>query len=285
MTRGPRRWSYRSDARQSGIALIIVLWTVVLLMLLVTHIETTGRSEAQLALNLRRNAALQAQADGAIAVAAFHLVDQSGHWSPNGRVHLLAVRHGTFTREIMVKIVDQSGKIDPNAAPRRLLRALIEAVGVDPRTAATIAANIGAWRQPGNGGSHAKRILAQYRQAGRRYGPPDAPFESLSELNLVLGMTPHIFQLLRPDLTLFHTSSPNLAFASPAVRRAVATAGDILAGASRATPGTIRVVAVTATAVGNGGLAFTRRAIIAVGPQRQGWIKVLTWTAPVLPQR
>jgi general secretion pathway protein K len=51
---------------QRGFALLIVLWTMVLLALLVAQFTTTGRTEVQVATNLRANAATEAAADGAI---------------------------------------------------------------------------------------------------------------------------------------------------------------------------------------------------------------------------
>lgn len=267
--------------RQAGFALLIVLWTVVLLTLLVTHIEAAGRSEAQLALNLRRSAALQAEADGAIAVGAFHLLDASAaHWAANGAPHVLRVRNGGFTRRVVVRIADQAGKINLNSAPVPLLQALIAAAGVGPAQASTIAANIGAWRFPAGTGA-ANSIAAQYKAARRTYGPPHAPFESLSELGLVLGMTPRLLALLRPHLTLFHPGEPNLAVADPVVRRAFGVSDAAMPGFAPHPVGGLRVVAITATAFGAGG-AFSRRAIVQVGPQKGGWLRILTWTAPGL---
>jgi general secretion pathway protein K len=266
--------------RQAGFALLIVLWTVVLLTLLVTHIEATGRSEAQLALNLRRSAALQAEADGAIAVGAFHLLDASAaHWTANGAPHVLRVRNGGFTRRVVVRITDQAGKINLNSAPVPLLQALIAAVGVGPAEASRIAANIGAWRYPAGTGPAANSIAAQYKAAGRGYAPPHAPFESLSELGLVLGMTPRLLALLRQHLTLFHPGEPNLARADRVVRQAFGVS-DAMPGFNPHPVGGLRVVAITATASGAGGIAFSRHAIVQVGPQKGGWLRILTWTAP-----
>lgn len=271
----------RGKSAQSGFALLIVLWTIVLLTLLVSHIEAAGRGEAQLALNLRRSAALQAQADGAIAVGAFHLLDQSaGHWAADGQLHALRVQKDQFTDRILVRIVDQSGKINLNSAPVPLLKSLVTAVGLDPAMAGTIAANIGAWRFPSGAVPAAGSVAAQYKAAGRDYGPPNAPFESLSELGLVLGMTPRLLELLRPHLTLFHPGNPNLALAGSVVKRALGAAGAAMPDFALPQAGGLHVVAITATALGAGGAAFTCRAIVRIGPQKEGWLRILTWTAP-----
>ena len=51
--------------RQRGFALLIVLWTVAFLALLGTQIVAAGRSDTQLADNLKQEAVLEAAADGA----------------------------------------------------------------------------------------------------------------------------------------------------------------------------------------------------------------------------
>jgi general secretion pathway protein K len=60
--------------RQGGFALLIVLWTMVLLALLVAQFTTTGRNEVQVAANLRANAVTEAAADGALFEAIMRLV-------------------------------------------------------------------------------------------------------------------------------------------------------------------------------------------------------------------
>ena len=57
--------------RQRGFALLIVLWTVAFLALLGTQIVAAGRSDTQLADNLRQEAVLEAAAVGAIQDVTF----------------------------------------------------------------------------------------------------------------------------------------------------------------------------------------------------------------------
>jgi general secretion pathway protein K len=269
--------------RQSGVALIIVLWTVVLLMFLVGHIEAAGRDEARLALNLRRSAALQSEADGAIAVAAFHSLDQTAsHWPADGQIHVVRVHGDAFVDRIRIALTDQSGKINLNAAPASLLQGLIVAVGRSPAQAAAVASAIVQWRAPDGNAQSAVQLAAQYRDGGHQFGPPGTPFESLAELGLVAGVSPHLASALRPYLTLFGNGGVNLAYAAPAVKRAVAMG----AGAGAAFmphPLGLRVIAITATASGPGNTRFTRRAIVRLGSQASGWMRILTWSTPAAP--
>jgi Tfp pilus assembly protein PilX len=52
--------------QDNGFALIIVLWTLVLITFIVAHLTSSGRIEIRIANNLVANAAAQAAADGAI---------------------------------------------------------------------------------------------------------------------------------------------------------------------------------------------------------------------------
>src|SRR5277367_4288128 len=73
---------------QRGFALLIVLWTLVLLVLLVTQLTAAGRTETRIAANLRSGAAAEAAAEGAVYEALFHLLDSSaGHWNVDGAIH------------------------------------------------------------------------------------------------------------------------------------------------------------------------------------------------------
>src|ERR1700752_666316 len=122
-----------STRRQRGFALLIVLWTLVLLTLLGTQILARGHGEAQLAGNLRGAAAAEAAADGAIEEAIFHLLDGSSRrWLADGAVHLIRFPSAT----VEVRIEDEAGKVNPNLASPALLRALLGRLGAEARTAA-----------------------------------------------------------------------------------------------------------------------------------------------------
>ena len=44
---------------------------------------------------------------------------------------------------------------------------------------------------------------AEYMAAGKSYAPSNAPFETVDELQRVLGMTPELFRLVEPALTVY----------------------------------------------------------------------------------
>ncbi len=265
-----------ATARERGFALLIVLWTVVLLALLVTQLTASGRAEAQLAFNLRAAAVAEAAADGALSEGVFHALDSSDrHWRADGVTHVLRLPSATAE----VRIDNEAGKVNINSAAPELLAALLRAVGVDTGTSTTLAAAMVDWRfVDAQHGGAAKAVA--YRNAGRDYGPPSAPFRSLQELGLVIGMTPELLARLSPHITVYHDGEPDYFAADPLVRQALrtATGADPATRSSGGNPEET-VVAITARAVVNGGGGFVRRAVVKLGVEKEGGslFQILTW--------
>ena len=264
---------------QGGFALLVVLWSLALLALLGTHVTATGRAEVQLAANLRGAAAAEAAADGALHQAIFHLLDPSPRrWRPDGVPREIASPGGAAAT---VRIESEQGKINPNFAPAGLLQALLPLLGVEPRTAASLAASILDWRTAGSRPRPGGAKEPEYRAAGRDYAPPGRPFESLEELGLVLGMPPELLARLTPFLSIYQGGDPDLRFAHPVVAQALADAagrgGDIEVEAES---NTVPVVVITAAAALPGGARFTRQAHVRLGPgaRRRAW-QILSWRA------
>lgn len=267
------------NRRETGFALLIVLWTMALLALLVTQLTAAGRSEAQLTANLRGAAIAEAAADSAVQAAVFHLLDASPrHWFADGSTHLLRLPGASAA----VRLDNLAGRVNPNTASLALLTALLSATGADGQTAAGVAASILAWRMPAGQGPANGAGAAEYRAAGRDYGPPGTAFQSLDELGRVLGMTPALLAALRPHLSLDRDRDPDPPAADPVVAEAIAS----LTGAAPH-PGPSRdetAVAITATAAGPGHARFTRRAVVRLNTGTgDAPFQVTDWTAPADP--
>jgi general secretion pathway protein K len=266
---GPRR-------RSAGFALLIVLWTLVLIAFLVAHLTATGRDEAQIAENLVANGVAAAAADGAIAEAIFQFTDpQPGlRWSLDGSWHEVKIG----TSRVAVRLQDEAARVNPNRASPALLAALLIAAGSDQETARQLAAAIGEWIGTLPNAPPAAELLAEYRAAGRDYGPPGAPLESLDELRHVLGMTPAVFAAIRPHLTLFGPAIPDMAHADPVVAAALARISPS-GGIPVAAPGeaAARLARITAIAHGPGKARVVRAAVVTTGLGLPGGYLVLAF--------
>ena len=189
--------------RDGGFALIIVLWTLVLIAFIVAHLTATGRTEIRIASNLVANAVAQAAADGAISAAIFNLSDpQPGQrWPVDGNARELVVG----SSRVIVRLEDEAWWINPNVAPPALLEALLRATGSDPESARRLAIAVSEWVGSAPAPRPPNVLLADYRALGLDYGPPGAPLETLDELGRVARHDPGH---LRSDPTPFDAVWP-----------------------------------------------------------------------------
>lgn len=263
-----------------------MLWTLVLISLLVSTIAASGSGRTRQAADLKRNAQLRAEADGGVDEALFHLLDASkARWPADGALHV--IKRGDTV--LSMHIETEAGKVNPNRASQDLLSALFQALGLDSRTALSIATRMIVWRFAGV-------QAAAGPGDGRDYLPPGAPFESIPEIGLVAGITPSLLARLAPHLSLYRDNDPDPASADPVVQQALVIAagsgdtGRQSAMAASGQQGNARdesVVTVTSEARDSSGRRFMRQAIILVGsdPQARGKpdqrpFQVMTWDAP-----
>jgi general secretion pathway protein K len=243
--------------RQGGFALVLVLWTLGFLSLLGTLLVATARQNTQRLGNLLDAAVTQAAAEAGLQQAIFRLLDSSNQrWGADGTLHV--IRFSAVVVE--VRIEDDGGKVNPNIAPLELLQALMLQLGVERGLAASLAGSILDWRGLTQGPTPPAAKAAQYAKAGRDYAPPSAPFESLDELSLVLGMSPDLLARLRPHLTLYTTADPDISTGDPVVAAAL--------GAPRPRPhrrdsgDALMVATVQLLAHGAGGSKFAERVTV-----------------------
>jgi general secretion pathway protein K len=208
-----------SSRDQSGIALVLVLWLTILLTVIASGFAYTMRTEALAARNAIALAQARAVADGAIARMSFELMRPrlavGETWAADGAVHYWN-DGGT---SIAANVVDESGKIDLNAGSDALLKALLQSAGgVDPDTAAHLVDAIDDWKTPGDVKRPNGAKAADYKAAGLSYGPANAPFETVADLERVLGMTPALYAAVADSLTIYsRQAGVNPAFASRTV--------------------------------------------------------------------
>ncbi|WP_454261805.1 general secretion pathway protein GspK [Pseudoxanthomonas mexicana] len=185
-----------------GAALLLVLWLVALLTALVGAYALTARIEALQGRVGSRGAIAQEIARAGMEYALVRVADRNPetHWQPNGRAY--AWRFDGH--DVQVRIIDETGKVDLNQADVPLLSRLMQALGEPPDASDALAAAIVDWRdaddlgQPVGGAED-----GDYAAAGRPYGAKDARFETIAELEQVLGMTPDLYARLEPFLTLY----------------------------------------------------------------------------------
>lgn len=246
--------------RQRGFALLIVLWTVGFLALLGTRIVAAGRSDTQLADNLKQAAVLQAAADGAVQNVAFLiLAAKDPRFQTDGGVRQLRVGQ----TPVFVRVENESDRINLNTASAVLLRSLIIEVGSAPGLADRLAAAILDWRTSGANPRRGGAKASDYRAAGRNYGPPGTPLQSVDELADVLGMTPDLFTRMAPHLTVLTDGDPDMSTRDPVVARALTDAAGVADDAGAAQQATDSLLRISATAVGRGAARYSLVVVVS----------------------
>ena len=253
---------------ERGFALLIVLWSMVVLALLAMGLTAAGRSDLQLASNLRRAAAAEAAADGGVHAAIFNVTDiPSRAWAADGQPHQL--RLGAYTVTILVR--DESGKLNPNYAPPDLLAALLVYAGADLGRARTLVQAIADWH-----GLSARAAMTKiYQSAGQPVAPTGELFRSVNELRLVMGMTPDLVERMKPHLSVYAVSPLQVAHADNVLRGLVSSLKN---GAGVPPPARPSVLNITAEARGEDGSRFVRYAVVSLGEDRTGRaFQILVW--------
>jgi len=211
--------------RQRGIALMLVMWVLTLLTIMALGMTATQRTETALTENAVATARFRALADAAIAYAALSFMsrpsstetedqqDSSSVWLPNG-----APKSWNFDGQMLIlRVSNESSRINLNNAQPDLLRSLMEVVGVPEEEATSIADAIADWRDLDGLAQLNGAEDDDYENAGLPLGAKDAPFDSVEELRQVMGMTEAIYRRLAPELTVTTNGTVDEAFASPAV--------------------------------------------------------------------
>ncbi len=211
-----------------GAALILVLWLLVLLIGVVGLFALTAGGEAIQGSQALVQARLQYAAESGVDLVARRMMaaDPGTRLIPDGRIQTASV----FGFDLQIALRDESGKIDLNASDFTTFRNLFLAVGVSPDEAPQLAAAIIDWRdaddlvQP-EGGAEDR----DYRRAGRDYPCKNAAFESVAELQRVLGVSEALARQVSPYLTVFTgLAQPNPAFAEDTVLRALGYSPEVI---------------------------------------------------------
>lgn len=228
---------------ERGFALLMVLWTLMLLAFIATVFSDNARTEVLLARNLVANARAEALADGGVFRAAMglRLAPRDGGFRGDGQVYIWRpTSRNTATSlnappaeaaawsaedEVRFIIRDEGGKADLNQAPAALLRELLVAVGLEAEPSAELADAIIDFRDEDQEKQRQGAETREYKQAGLSWGPKNKPFVLVEELMYVRGMTPEIYRRIAPLVTVWgQGEAPHPYTAPPEVLTALAAA-------------------------------------------------------------
>ena len=185
-----------------GAALLLVMWLILLLSGLVAGYAMAARIESMQGNGLARGTTAREAARAGVEYATARMLDPDPErrWEADGRDYRFAFDGA----QVEISVRDELGKIDLNAAGHDLLAAFFVALGEPREAAVRLAGAIVDWRDPDNltqpsGGAEDP----DYAEAGLAWGAKDAPFETVAELEQVLGMRPPLFAAAAQYLTVY----------------------------------------------------------------------------------
>lgn len=191
-----------SSFHQRGVALILVLWATMLLTVIAGSFAYATRTDMSVLGNAVLRARAEAAADAGVHRAVLETLKpltDAERWKTDGKPHDITLGEAA----IRVSVLDESAKIDINSASPVLLRGLFLSVGLDDQGATRLVEAIQDWRDPDlltlpNGAEE-----SAYVEAGLKQKPPNAPFRTIEELRLVLGMTAGLYRRIEPMITIY----------------------------------------------------------------------------------
>ena len=214
---------YKSPSKNNlnnGFALITVLWITAFLAVIAGSVSYQARASLGLANNVVASFKTKHAAEGALLLTVDKLVRRD-----ELQGYVLKNPSYSYTLDDMtvtVQVIDESGKVDINLASVDLIRSLFLALGLNEQHSSSIADAVADWRDQDS----LKRVDGaedrDYSANGLLYEAKDDEFDSIEELSLILGVTPVIFNLIKPHITVYAQDiGVNTALSSSVVKNAV----------------------------------------------------------------
>ena len=185
-------------AGQRGLALVVVLWAAVLLALIAGAVTRLSRADLNLARNLAEGTQAELAADSALWTAIYRIVNDGPEaWPADGQIY--AWQFGDS--EVRVRVTDEFGRIDINAAPPELLAALFAAAGTMPEEATRLADAVVEYRDLRIKRSDDSDTSEDSAADQRRR--PDVPFALIDGLAQVPGITIELLRQVAHAITVY----------------------------------------------------------------------------------
>ncbi|MCX7085765.1 MAG: type II secretion system protein GspK [Methylococcales bacterium] len=187
--------------RQTGVALVLVLWVISLLIIMAGSFALSMRRESSVTAVIKSNSQAAAVAESGLAIAELMLLDKDVNkaWRADGSIYEVLATGA----KIRIRLLAEAGKIDINKADLRSLKNLLINAPADEEQQSKLLGAILDWRDPDDLVNINGAEKAEYEEAGLSYAPRNKPFDSIEELQLVLGMDKRVYAWLEPLVTVY----------------------------------------------------------------------------------
>ena len=203
-----------------GWALISVLWVVLMLSMMAAATQalmvTSSRIEGRAYDRAKSSAAFEASIARAVLGISDPRIEK--RWRVDGASEAFSFDGAA----IRVSVQAELGRFDLNVMDGSMLRQLLQSAGLTDRDAENMADRILDWRSTTDLEHLRGATDVDYAAAGLPYRQRHGEFQSVAELQMVLGMTPDLYARIRPALTVYtHRSMIDPEVATPAALAAL----------------------------------------------------------------
>jgi general secretion pathway protein K len=188
-------------SKESGIALVIVVWLIVVLAVQVGLLNNSLRDGARIVDNTTAIARGEALMHAGLEFAISRLTtgDIRSRWRADGSQRIIDVGR----RTLKVTINDENGRININMADRELIGGLLRSLDLKPQEAAAIRDRILARRDPDRERQQNRAEGASFKRDGSDKDADDLPFIDASDLARVLGTSQAVAYRLTRRITIY----------------------------------------------------------------------------------
>lgn len=188
------------ETREQGFALLIVIWLSGLLALLALSFASSARVHVRIAENAVAAAQAETLADGGVRLGLLQLVAEAERIGRGRPTAVTCALPGGA--RMALSISDEAGRVNLNLANEALVAALLRGAGMAEDEAMRLADAIADYRDSDDLRRLHGAEAPEYEAAGLGKHPKNAPFAHLEELKAVLGVNRHVFEAVRPYVTL-----------------------------------------------------------------------------------
>ncbi|MEW6219838.1 MAG: hypothetical protein AB1634_09940 [Thermodesulfobacteriota bacterium] len=215
----PPAWKNGSSPPpESGFALVVVIVILLLAGFLASQMALAVRTELRLATNVKERAAGRLLAEAGIEFGLFRLLDKPLTLAMDEtEFRLVLARPYTeplTTGEVTYRVINETGKIDLNRVPQRLLELFLEFHGLAPEQIDTVVDSLYDWRDPDN--LHRLNGAEQdyYEGLEDPYIPRNGRIAEPAEFFLIKGTEPLIDRFAAEDVFTVHSATNRINFFS-----------------------------------------------------------------------
>jgi general secretion pathway protein K len=201
-------------SKKSGFALIAVIWLAGMIAALATGFAVKVKLDTILSRNLLQLTEAEYIADGLARLTAWRLAREA-QLASNGTAYDCKYRNGVTARII---VQDQSGLIDLNSMPILFIADFFKRMGAPDGEAAKLTAALEDFRDTDDTAQDGSPEPTTYPK--KDFGPKNAPFQAIEEIDQLPGMTDALYRASLPYLTVFSSQAGIAAKSAPMFLRA-----------------------------------------------------------------